>query len=116
MRSDVIVPAAPNYFQNPGERYRLCVEGLSVEPDYAAMVEVDATNAREMLTQEMEKLRKRTSGINDKAIRSSEFLVLGVLKEADRIPAEIAESGKRSKSGRFRITQGSQERRRRAPG
>jgi hypothetical protein len=116
VRSEVVAPAAPNYFQNPGQRYRLYVQGLSVEPDYAAIVEVDASNARETLTREMERFRKRTTGINDAAIWNAEVLVLEILKEADRLPAHIAESVKRSKSGRFRITEGTQERRRVSPG
>ncbi|HPX42589.1 MAG TPA: hypothetical protein PLF51_19285, partial [Candidatus Hydrogenedentes bacterium] len=30
--AEVLKPSAPNYLSNPGERYRITIEGLSVDP------------------------------------------------------------------------------------
>ncbi|GMU92293.1 MAG: hypothetical protein AMXMBFR4_13510 [Candidatus Hydrogenedentota bacterium] len=115
VRAEVLKPSAPNYLQNPGERYRISIETLKLEPYYANEVEVAAEHARDQLFYEFEVLRVRATGIEEKALAAAAPLVAEIFKEAQRLPAEIYTSVLRSRSGRFRITEETRQRRRIEP-
>jgi hypothetical protein len=115
VRAEVLKSSAPNYLQNPGERYRISIETLGLKPYYANRVEVSAEHARDQLFYEFEILRRRATGIEEKALAAAGPLVAEIFKEAQRLPAEIYTSVLRSRSGRFRITEETRQRRRIEP-
>ncbi|MBN2310401.1 MAG: hypothetical protein JXR94_15615 [Candidatus Hydrogenedentes bacterium] len=111
VQSEVLKPSAPNYLQNPGEAYRITFRGLGLFPDYVSVIDVDAGNARDVVFAEFERFWARSSGVYREALYRASTLSIEVLKEADLLPAEIMKSVLRSKSGAFRITEASQQRR-----
>ena len=108
---DVLKPAAPNNLQNPGIAYRITVKGLTLFPDYVSITYTDAANARDVVFYELNKFISLTGGIERDLLYKGASLAVKILKEQDRLPAEIYESVLLSKTGAFRITPGAQERR-----
>ncbi len=105
VRVQILQSSAPNYIQNPGQRYRISVQGLSVAPGYGNVVEVFAAQARDTVFFEIEKLRQLTSGIEKEALAVAAPIVVNAFKASQTLPAEIFESVRRSRGGRFRITE-----------
>ncbi|HOF40698.1 MAG TPA: hypothetical protein PLD73_11535 [Candidatus Hydrogenedentes bacterium] len=101
--AEVLKPSAPNYLSNPGERYRLTVEGLSLDPDYVMQAEVDAIVARETVLSALGELSARASGIQREALHYAGPYVLQVLNETGLMPAPIPESIQESQAGRIRF-------------
>ena len=114
--SEVILTAAPNYFQNPGVIYRIRVEGMKVAPDYGSHIKVDAMRARATMAQEIEKLGAYTAGIEREALHLAATLVLEVFKESRRMPAPIMTSVLESRAGMYRVVSPTLERRAVRPG
>ena len=115
VRAEVLKSSAPNYLQNPGERYRITIQTLNLAGEYENVVEVSAEHARDQLFYEFEQVRKLTTGMERKAIESAAPLVAEIFKEEQRLPAEIYTSVLRSRTGQFRITPGTQQRRKIEP-
>lgn len=111
IRSEVVVPSAPNYLQNPGERYRISIQTVDLTPPYENAFEVWAEPARDAVLYEFYKLSVEHSGIERKALEAAGPLVLEIFKEAQVLPAEIYASVLRSRSGLFRITPETRQRR-----
>lgn len=105
LRSDVVIPAEPNYVRNPGQRYKITVQGLSVAPDYYNVFEVDAGNALAAVQDEAFKLYARApqNGPEQEAIYMGILLGMRALNESGRLPAPIPLTVLRSDVGQFRI-------------
>jgi len=115
VRVQILQASAPNYIQNPGQRYKITVLGLELAPEYASVVEVFAAQARDTVFFEIAKLRERTSGIEKEALGIAAPLAVNAFKAANLLPAEIFESVRRSRGGRFRITEDTLQVRRISP-
>ncbi len=103
LSAEVLKPSAPNYLRNPGERYRITIEGLSVDPDFSAVIEADAIVARTALLSELDRLGARTSGIQREALHYAGPYALQILNETALMPAPIPTSIQESKAGRIRF-------------
>ncbi len=115
MWAEVLKSSAPNYLQNPGEWYRITVQTLDYEPPYAIKMEVPASKARDAVYYIFQLLSVQTSGIEKKALEAAAPLVTEVFKEEQRLPAEIYTSVLESRSGLFRITRKTRQRRKIEP-
>jgi len=115
IRSEVVVASAPNYLQNPGERYRITLQTIELSPPYENSFEVWAEPARDSILYEFYKLSVEHTGIERKALEAAGPLVLEIFKEAQVLPAEIYTSVLRSRSGLFRITPETRQRRKILP-
>jgi hypothetical protein len=115
VRVQILQPSAPNYIQNPGQRYRITIIGLKLAPDYASVVEVFAAQARDTVFYEIEKLRELATGVEKEALGVAAPLTVNAFKAANLLPAEIFESVRRSRGGRFRITENTLQVRRISP-
>lgn len=115
VRAEVLKSSAPNYLQNPGERYRIVVRTLNMDVEYENMVEVPAEFARDQLFYEFEQVRVQATGLERKAIENAAPLVAEIFKEEQRLPAEIYTSVLKSRTGQFRITPGTRQRRKIEP-
>lgn len=111
VRAEVLKSSAPNYLQNPGERYRITVRTLHMSVEYENVVEVAAEFARDQLFYEFEQVRAQTIGLERKAVEAAAPLVAEIFKEEQRLPAEIFTSVLKSRTGQFRITPGTRQRR-----
>ncbi|MBI5093635.1 MAG: hypothetical protein HZB26_14470 [Candidatus Hydrogenedentes bacterium] len=96
VRAEALQASAPNALKNPAQRYRIIMRGVDLEPEYAAIIETDASTAREKFYKEMGKLEARTDGIHRQALHDAASLTLGVLGEAGKMPADITETVKHS--------------------
>ena len=103
IRSEVLVIAAPNYIKNPGDRYRITIEGLAVAPDYKKVFEVDAYEALDAIYAEAVKMAAETEGIEREAIFYGLMVAMQVLNEDQRLPARIPLTVLRSEAGQRRI-------------
>ena len=101
--AEVLKPSAPNYMSNPGERYRITIEGLSVDPDYVVRVEADAIVARATVLSALNELGARAAGIQREALHHAGPYALQVLNETDLMPAPIPTSIQESQAGRIRF-------------
>ncbi len=111
VRAEVLKSSAPNYLQNPGERYRITMRTLKLSVEYDNTVDVPAEFARDQLFYEFEQVRTQTGGLERKAIEAAAPLVAEIFKEEQRLPAEIFTSVLKSRTGQFRITPGTRQRR-----
>lgn len=103
IRSEVIIPAPPNYVKNPGQRYRISMEGLSVAPDFARVFEVMAADALDTITREWETMTLGLTGTEREAMEYGRILALQLLNESGYLPARIPITVLRSSGGLFRI-------------
>ncbi|MDZ4860856.1 MAG: hypothetical protein SGI88_17925 [Candidatus Hydrogenedentes bacterium] len=115
VRSEVLKSSAPNYLQNPGERYRITINTLEMSTEYENMVEVPAEFARDQLFYEFQQIRERTIGIERQVVEAAAPLVAEIFKEARLLPAEIFTSVLKSRGGQFRITPSTRQRRKIEP-
>ncbi|HRI88457.1 MAG TPA: hypothetical protein PLJ47_05170 [Candidatus Hydrogenedentes bacterium] len=115
VRSEVLKSSAPNYLQNPGERYRISIHTLKMSVEYENMVEVPAEFARDQLFYEFQKVRELTTGLERQAVEAAAPLVAEIFKEVNLLPAEIFTSVLKSRGGQFRITPGTRQRRKIEP-
>jgi hypothetical protein len=115
IRAEVLKSSAPNYLQNPGEWYRLSFETLDFEPHYAGKMEVPASKARDSVYYIFQQLAVQTSGVNRETLEAAAPLVTEIFKEEQRLPAEIYTSVLESRSGAFRITPRTRQRRKIEP-
>lgn len=115
IRAEVLKSSAPNYLQNPGEWYRLTFETLDLKPHYAGKMEVPASKARDSVYYIFQRLADQSSGINRQALEAAAPLVTEIFKEEQRLPAEIYTSVLESRSGKFRITPRTRQRRKIEP-
>lgn len=113
--AEVLIPSSPNYLQNPGEWYRLTFETLDVQPPFAARMEVPAAKARDSVYYVFQKLSVQASGIDKMTLETAAPLVTEIFKEEQRLPAEIYTSVLESRSGLFRITPTTRQRRKIEP-
>lgn len=103
VRSEVLVVAPPNYVKNPGQRYRITVEGIGLSPDYARVFEVDAYDAIDAVYAEISKMLSGAYGIQREALFYGLQVGLQWLNEDQRFPARIPLTVLRSASGQQRI-------------
>ena len=101
--AQVLKPSAPNYLSNPGERYRIVIEGLSVDPDFSATIEADAIVARAAVLSELDRLGSRAGGIRREALHHAGSYALQILNETGLMPAPIPVSIQQSAAGRIRF-------------
>jgi hypothetical protein len=108
--------SAPNYLENPGKRYRIEIWALDIGFEYGNTVEVFAAQARDTVFFELEKLRQQLpNGIEKEALAVAAPLAVNAFKATQLLPAEIFESVRRSRGGRFRITEDTLQVRRISP-
>lgn len=103
LAAEVILPSAPNYLKNPGQTYRITIEGIEVAPQYTRIFEVVAADALNAVRSEMSNFISRTEGIQKDALFYGTVLALRAFNEAQRLPAEIPLTVLRSDVGSFRI-------------
>ncbi len=103
IRSEVLLVAPPNYVKNPGQRYRVSVEGLEAAPDFETVFEVDAADALAAVRTEMTRIYAETEGYVKDALFFGTMLALRALNEAGHLPADIPLTVLRSEAGQFRI-------------
>lgn len=103
VRSQVVKPASPNYFQSRGEIYRIFVDSLGDTPEYHSRQEVFAADARRTVAEELRKIWVHTSGTDQSALYWSVPVVLSILKEADRMPAPLYTPVAESIGGGIRV-------------
>ncbi len=101
--AEVLKPSAPNYLRNPGERYRIIIEGLEADPDFRVQLEVDAIAARDAVLAQFKALGAQTRGIQRDALHYAGPYVLQVLNETNLMPAPIPMSIAESRVGRIRF-------------
>ena len=114
VKAEVSIPAPPNYIQNPGDRYRVTVEGIEIAPEYSRIFEVSASDALIAIGDEFVQLYSRAEGVERDALYYGMILATRALAKAGHLPAELPTTLLRSKVGRFRI-QGPTMRREKQP-
>lgn len=105
------MPSAPNYWQNPGKTYRIIVRGLDLDPGYVSVTEARAEEARKVVFREFERFMPFADDIQKDALHYGLPLVLGILNDDNRLPAQIYETVLRSKAMRARLTEDEQQQR-----
>ena len=100
---EILKPSAPNYLRNPGERYRIIIEGVAADPDFRARIETDAIAARQTVLTQFDALGARTHGIQREALHYAGPYVLQVFNETNLMPAPIPTSIAESRVGRIRF-------------
>jgi len=103
VRSEVLIPAAPDYLTNPGDLYRITVDGLGFVPPYHSVREVKAGEVRSYVYGEFVKLQGRLDGIRRDAIRNAAGVSLAVLNKAGYLPGDVSLAVARSKAGQTRF-------------
>lgn len=103
VRSEVLIPSAPNYLCNPGDLYRITVDGVCFTPPYHSVREVKAGEALAYLYGEFVKLQGRLDGMQREAVRNAAGISLSVLNKAGYLPGQVATSVMKSKAGRERF-------------
>ena len=103
LRAEVLVPAPPNYVGNPGQRYRITVQGVTVAPDYTHVFEVDAANALDAVFNEFKKIYDTTEGVERDALYYGAIIAMRVLNKSFHLPAEIPLTTLRGGAGQIRI-------------
>jgi len=103
VRSEVILPAPPNYLRNPGRRYRITLKGLGIAPEYHRIIEVDAAYALDAVYSEMAKIYSRVDGIYREALFWGVLIAMREFNFKDHMRAEIPLTVLNSKGGQFRI-------------
>ncbi len=111
VKVDIVKSSGPNPFQNPGEVYRVSFNTLELTPEYHSETLAPAANVRDVVIGEMARFWVREDGVYKDALVKAAPLMLKVFQDTDLLPAEITESVLRSRSGRFRITEGGRQRR-----
>ena len=112
IQAEVLKSSAPNYLQNPGEWYRLTFQTLDMEPKFAGKMEVPASKARDSVYYIFQQLAIQTDGVDREVLEAAAPLVTEIFKEAERLPAEIYTSVLESRTGAYRITPRTRQRRR----
>lgn len=103
VRSEVLIPAAPNYLTNPGDLYRITVDGVCFMPAYHSVREVKAGEARAYLYSELVKIQGRLDGVRRDAMRNAAGVSLAVLNKAGYLPGDLSMTALKSKSGKTRF-------------
>ena len=103
VRSEVLMPAGPNYLNNAGRKYRITIEGLGVAPRYVRVENLDAADARAYLASEFQKLFSRTHGIRREALRRAAVASLDVLNKAGYLPPDLTKSFVESRVSKLRL-------------
>jgi len=104
IRSEAIVPAPPNYLQNPGQRYRITINGIHVAPEFHRVFEVNAGDALAATWNELMIIYNMTYGVNRPAIYFGGLIAMQVLNKSGHLPAEIPLGTIRSKAAQVRIS------------
>jgi hypothetical protein len=99
---EVLKPAAPNYLRNPGERYRITLQGVELEPDFKRVVEVEAAGAIKAWQSQFAEFEAKISGVDREAMHEASGLALGVLNVAGHMPAAIPLTVMKSSVGETR--------------
>jgi len=89
IRAEVLVPAPPNYLKNPGMRYRIMMEGITVAPDYTKVFEANAGDALAAIFNEIDLIYNDTHGIYRPAVYYGAIIALRILNQAGLLPAEL---------------------------
>jgi hypothetical protein len=103
IRSDVVVPAPPNFLKNPGRQYRISFQGGEIAPDYSHVFNVNASDALNEVEAEFWELYRRAEGMDREAVYYGMILAMRCLNEAQRLPARVAVSLLNSEIGRYTI-------------
>ncbi len=103
VRSEVLRPAAPNYLSNPGDLYRITVDGVCFTPPYHSRRDVKAEDVLTYLYSEFVKIQGRLDGVRRDAMRTAAGVSMSVLNKAGYLPGDVAMSVKKSKAGQARF-------------
>lgn len=103
LRAEVIAPAPPNYVKNPGQRYRITIEGLALSPDFTKIFEVDALDALDVIYTEIVPVMADTYGLQRDAVFYGLMVGMQWLNQSGKLPARIPLTVLRSKAGQTRI-------------
>lgn len=103
VRSEVVVPAPPNFLKNPGRQYRISFQGGEIAPDYSHVFNVNASDALNEVENEFFELYRRAEGMDREAVFYGMILAMRCLNEAQRLPARVPVSLLNSEIGRYTI-------------
>jgi hypothetical protein len=103
LRSEVIIPSAPNYLKNPGQHYRITINGLGVAPWYHRVFEASAANVLDAIFTEFNALYSYAYGIERDALFFGMVIATRVLNEAQHLPSEMPLGTIRSAAFQTRI-------------
>ncbi|MBI2434567.1 MAG: hypothetical protein HYV26_17060 [Candidatus Hydrogenedentes bacterium] len=103
IRAEVLIPAPPNYLKNPGLRYRITINGITVAPDFHTVFESNAGNALGAVFSEITDIYNRAEGIYRTAIYYGAIVALRVLNQTAHLPAELPIGTMKSRSAQLRI-------------
>lgn len=103
IRSDVVLPAPPNFLKNPGRQYRISFQGGEIAPDYSHVFNVNASDALNEVENEFWELYRRAEGMDREAVYYGMILAMRSLNEAQRLPARVPVSLLNSEIGRYTI-------------
>jgi len=92
VRAEVIKPAAPNFLGNPGQLYRIHIEGTVRGETLRTMFHANAGEVRERVRQEIERLYTRHERLESEALYYGVILALRALSQVDRLPADLSPS------------------------
>ncbi|HOJ34644.1 MAG TPA: hypothetical protein PKY35_08740 [Candidatus Hydrogenedentes bacterium] len=102
VRSEVVAPSPPNYFQSRGSKYRITVQGIEKGPQFFSRRTVNASDARRALTEEFRKMWVQSEGIYQVALYWAVPIVLSVFKDTGRMPAPVYATVAQSVGGGIR--------------
>lgn len=102
VRSEVVAPSPPNYFQSRGSKYRITVQGIEKGPQFFSRRTVNASDARRALTEEFRKMWVQSEGIYQIALYWAVPIVLSVFKDTGRMPAPVYATVAQSVGGGIR--------------
>lgn len=103
IRSEVLIPSAPNYLKNPGQRYRITINGLGVAPWYHRVFEAPAAGVLDAVFTEFNALYSYANGIERDALFFGMVIAVRVLNESQHLPSEMPLGTVRSAAFQTRI-------------
>ncbi|MBI1318633.1 MAG: hypothetical protein GC168_06760 [Candidatus Hydrogenedens sp.] len=104
IRSEILLPAPPNYVKNPGRMYRITVQGLELDPYFNVAYDVNAADVLDSIEYQFKKMVSRHEGIYRDALYYGMLLGMRALNEAQRLPARLPLTVEKSKVGEVRLS------------
>jgi len=103
IRSEIILPAEPNYIKNPGWEYKIIIDGLTTDPSFKRVFHAPAGEVLDLIEYHFSELIDRASGFEREALYYGMLLAMRALNESQRLPARIPLTVLNSAVGRFRF-------------
>jgi len=104
IRSEIKLPAPPNYTKNPGREYRITIQGMEIDPYFNVIYDAPAAEVLDSIEFQFKQLVSRTEGIYREALYYGMLLSMRALNEAQRLPARLPLTVEKSKVGQVRLS------------